>query len=150
MVRPNKRKQPKERSALALFEQAIALLRAAPPQAIGAYLIGSLPFVLGLLYFWTDMSHNPFAFERSVASAMGITLLFFWMKIWQCQFTLRLRAHLTGSLPPAIGAGVLARSGIQQSFIHAIGLFVLPLSMLLVLPFVWVYTFYQNCTVYGG
>lgn len=150
MVRPNKRKQPKERSALALFEQAIALLRAAPPQAIGAYLIGSLPFVLGLLYFWTDMSHNPFAFERSVASAMGITLLFFWMKIWQCQFTLRLRAHLTGSLPPAIGAGVLTRSGIQQSFIHAIGLFVLPLSMLLVLPFVWVYTFYQNCTVYGG
>ncbi len=150
MVRPSKRTPPKERSALALFEQAIALLRSAPPQALGAYLIGSLPFVLGLLYFWTDMSHNAFAAERSLMAAMGMALLFFWMKTWQSQFTIRLHAHLTGSPSPGVKTTTLARSGIHQGFIHAVGLFVLPLSLLLVVPFVWVYTFYQNCTVYGG
>ena len=41
---------------LDLFEEAVHLLRMAPAATLGWYSLGAVPFILALLYFWTDMS----------------------------------------------------------------------------------------------
>lgn len=47
-------------NGLILAEQAVFLLRRRGAPALFAYYIGTFPFVLGLLFFWSDMSRNPF------------------------------------------------------------------------------------------
>ena len=44
-----------------LLEEATHLLRTAPAATLAVYYLGAVPFVLGLLYFWADMSRSPFA-----------------------------------------------------------------------------------------
>src|SRR5438093_9140038 len=89
-------KRQQGRDALDLIEEAIHALRTAPGGALAAYYFGSLPFVLGLLYFWADMSRSPFARQHVVEAALGVSLLFLWMKCWQVIFARLLRAHLGG------------------------------------------------------
>ena len=55
-----------------LLEEAVHLVRLAPAGSLSAYYVGSLPFVLALLYFWADMSRSAFAGERLAAGAMGL------------------------------------------------------------------------------
>ena len=134
------------RPALDLIEEAVHLLRTAPAAALSAYYLGSLPFVLGLLYFWADMSRSPFARQHVVEAALGVGLLFLWMKFWHALFARRMRAHTAGELLPPLGV----KSGLHLLFTQAtlqpLGLFVLPLAALPVLPLPWVYAFYQNLT----
>jgi len=61
--------------AVDLLEEAVHLLRAAPASLYGFYALGTLPFVLGFLYFWADMSHGAFAREHAgrAAAAMAST-----------------------------------------------------------------------------
>ena len=80
----------RERDAIEILEESIQLLRAAPPNAIAAYLAGAIPFFVGLLFFWTDMSRNPFAAERLPAESLGLTALFLWKSVWQAVFAARL------------------------------------------------------------
>ena len=135
------------RPALDLIEEAAHLLRTAPAAALTAYYLGSLPFVLGLLYFWADMSRSPFARQHVVEAALGVSLLFLWMKFWQALFARRMRAHTAGELLSPLGV----RSGLHilftQATLQPLGLFVLPLAALPVLPLPWVYVFCQNLTV---
>jgi hypothetical protein len=56
-----KRRAATERPMLDLAEEAVHLLRSAPAHLFGWYLLGTLPFILGLLYFWTDMSWSAIA-----------------------------------------------------------------------------------------
>ena len=89
-----KRRAPTERPTLDLMEEAVHLLRCAPLPFFGWYLLGVLPFLLGLLYFWTDMSWSALAFEHRAEAAFGIALLFSWMKTAQAIFAGKLRAQL--------------------------------------------------------
>src|SRR6185369_11752656 len=82
------------KNGIGLIEEATHLLRLAPAGAWASYYLGSLPFLLGLLYFWADMSRSPFAYQHLVGEAFGMSLLFIWMKCWQTVFARRLRAHL--------------------------------------------------------
>ena len=52
-----------------LLEESIALLRQAPGALI-PYYIGAVPFWLGFLYFFSDMSQSAYATERLVGSAL--------------------------------------------------------------------------------
>ena len=137
------------RNPLELIEEAVHLLRTAPPRTLAAYFIGTLPFVLGLLYFWADMSRNPFARQRVVEATLGITLLFVWMKTWQSVFALQLRAFLSGNETFSLGVRRTVRIALRQATLQPTGLFLLPLSALPVFPFPWVYAFYQSVTALG-
>ena len=64
------------KGALELIEEASHLLRAAPAAALAGYYLGSLPFVLGWLYFWADMSRDPDAPQHLTAATLNLTLLF--------------------------------------------------------------------------
>ena len=130
-----------------LIEEATHRLRTAPVATLTVYYLGAIPFVLGLLYYWADMSRSPFAGQHLVDSALGMAALFFWMKFWQVIFARRLRAHVTAEPVPHWTVRRWGRVFLTQAFVQPSGLFVVPLSLVLMLPAAWVYAFYQNVTV---
>ena len=144
-MRP-RRKSQLESGPTELLEEAVHLLRRGPAGALACYYIGSLPFVLALLYFWTDMSRNPFAPQRLAAGAMGMALLFVWMKCWQTAFARRLLAHLCGEDPPEWTGSRVARLVAVQAAIQPWSLPTMPLVLLL--P--WVSAFFHNASVLGA
>ena len=133
--------------ALEILEEAVHLLRSMPAAALCLYFIGALPFVLGCLYFWADMSQGVFARDHAGLESLLIVLLFVWMNCWQTAFSGELRAQLSG-IPSSpwtlqrIGRTVLVQGGIQPTCF-----LVLPLAALVTLPLAAVFAFYQsvNC-----
>lgn len=134
------------RGGLDLLEEATHVLRKAPVSTLAAYYAGSIPFVLGLLYFWADMERNPFAAEHVAEGSLGLTLLFFWMKFCQASFGHRLRAQLSAKPVLPWGFRRSVRVFFSQAAIQSSGLFLIPLSMIVMIPFGWVYAFYQSAT----
>lgn len=147
-MNPKNRRQ-QDKLALEIIEEAVHLLRMAPLGILASYYIGALPFILGLLYFWTDMSQSAFAYEHCAPAALGVALLFIWMKLWHAVFALQLRTHIVAEALPRWTFRRLINIAVTQSVIQPSGLFVLPIGMALVLPFPWIYFFYQNVTVIG-
>jgi len=137
------------RPASDLLEEAVRLLRAAPLSAWLAYFIGTIPCMLGALYFLADMSRSAYADQRLFASSVGLALVWLWMKCWQAAFTCRLRAELLLLDPPEWTPGRVARLAVAQIALQPVGLILRPVAMALTLPYVWVATFFQNVTVLG-
>lgn len=137
------------KAPLDLIEEALHLLRLAPAFVLLTYYIGALPFVLGLLYFWTDMSRSSFAEQRLPAAAVMMTFLFVWMKLWQSVFAQQVLARVCASLPSALSWPRLGRAALIQAVLQPSGLFLLPVALVILIPFGWVYAFYQNITVLG-
>jgi hypothetical protein len=131
------------KAPLELIEEAVHLLRTAPAGVLAAYYAGALPFVLGLLYFWGEMSRSALAEQHLAEAALGLAVLFLWMKFCQALFVGRIRTMISGTVPRATFR-LYFRRFIIQSTIHATGLFLLPLALLIVLPFPWLFAFYQN------
>ena len=144
MKRAHRRRQGK--GAFDLIEEATHLLRTAPAATLAAYYLGAVPFVLGLLFFWADMSRSPFAHRHLADAALGLALLFLWMKFWQAIFTLRLRSQITAEAVPELNFRRCLRIFLLQSILQPSGLFLLPLALLPVIPFAWAYAFFQNAT----
>ena len=117
---------------LELIEEAVHLLRLSPWAVLGGYYLGSLPFVLGLLYFWADMSRGSTAYEDCAPAAFAVSLLFLWMKTWQAIFARQLRAQITGRSAPAMTLSGFFRTAMNQTILQPSGLFLLPLSLLIV------------------
>jgi hypothetical protein len=132
------------RGALELVEEAVHLMRAAPPAAVASYAAGTVPFLLGLLYFIGDMSHSANAPAHIAAAAGALALLFAWMKFWHALFTQQLRAKLRGEPPPPLLPKGALHVAVNQAIVQPSGLLLLPLALLAALPFGWVYAFYQN------
>src|SRR5262249_2605622 len=119
----------KPKGAIDLMEEAVQLLRVAPARTLITYFIGTLPFILGLLYFLADMSKSPFAGSHLGQSAFGLTLLFIWMKVWQSVFVTHLKSQITGSNPPAFSLNRIWKIVSVQTLYQPFGLFILPLSI---------------------
>jgi hypothetical protein len=134
------------RSGLELSEEAIHLVRTAPMGTLTAYYFGAVPFVLATLFFWADMSRSALAGEHLAGGALGVALLFLWMKFWQAVFAGNLRAALAGEPVPRMSFSRCRRILVTQMALQPIGLFLLPLAAVAMLPFGWVYAFYQNVT----
>jgi len=141
----------KGKPALELLEEAVHLLRSMPVGVLCLYLIGALPFLLGSLYFWADMSEGAFAQDHAGLESLLVLLLFVWMNCWQTAFAAEMRAKLSGNGSPPwtlqrIGRVLLVQGGVQPTCFLA-----LPLAALVALPFARVFAFYQsvNCDAGG-
>ncbi len=145
------------KGAFDLIEEATHGLRTAPAATLAVYYLGAVPFVLGLLYFWADMSRNPFADQHLADSALGLAGLFIWMKFWQVIFARRLRAHLAAEPVPHWNVRRCGRVIVLQSFLQswglvplavlALGAYVfLPLALVLAPVIAWLLAFFQNVT----
>jgi hypothetical protein len=132
--------------AVELLEQATTLLRQSTLDTLACYYLGTLPFMLVLLWFWADMSRSADADQRLAGGALVLSILFIWMKVWQSRFAGRLLVQLGGvaELPPLTGS-IIVQGGLQPW-----GFILLPLAGLITLPFGWCYAFFQNSTVLGG
>ena len=139
-----------QKSAVRILEETVHLLRTAPALLLSVYYLGSVPFVLGLLYFWADMSRSANANEYSAAAALGLAILFVWMKVWQTIFALRVRARISGDLPYRWSLRQIASITATQTLIQATRFIVLPVAALLVIPFGYCYAFYHNAAAYVG
>lgn len=139
----------KRPGAIDLIEESVQILRRLPPWAFSIYYVGSLPFVLGFLYFWTDMSHGAFAYSYCLPDALLVSVLFVWMKICQAEFVLRVRTHVCLEEPPGWSTGRALRLLSVQTAIQPTGLIILPLAALITFPFGWIYAFYQNISFFG-
>jgi len=138
------------RGVIELVEEAVHLLRGAPLHFHAAYAVGTLPFILGFLYFWADMSRGAFAREHAALGAAGMALFFLWMKCWQAVFAAALRAQVTGRAAEPWTVRRAGRLALTQLALQPSGLFAVPLALAAILPFAWVYGFYQNLTAAGG
>src|SRR5690349_9692724 len=88
------------KAPLELVEEGFHLVRLAPISVWAAYYLGSLPFVLALLFFWSDMSRSAFAEQRFIPGVLALTALFVWMKTWQSYACRQLLARLCGETLP--------------------------------------------------
>lgn len=132
--------------AIFLLEEAVHVLRRAPLFLLSSYYVGTLPFILGLFYFWADMSRSADAHSYHAAASLGVALLYIWMKCWQAVFAAHVRTIISG-MPPTRWSVKRAMSLVAtQALIHATSFFILPLAALIAIPFGWCYAFYQNVT----
>jgi len=136
--------------AIALIEEGFGLWRAAPLTTVGAYYPGTLPFMLAMLYFWSDMSSGVFAEQRLGTGATALCGLFVWMKCWQAVFARKLFGQLMDEDEPRWDGRRIARIIIAQTVLQPSGLFLIPASALILMPFTWVFTFYQNVVLFGA
>ena len=142
------KKAPKQhsKSAILLLEEAVHLLRKAPLFLLSGYYIGTLPFILGLFYFWADMSRSADAQSYHAVASLGIALLYIWMKCWHVVFAARVKMNISGQPLPQWSFQRILSLAATQTLIHATAFFILPLAALIAIPFGWCYAFYQNVT----
>jgi hypothetical protein len=142
-------RRPDGKTAVAILEEATYLLRA-NPLILTPYYIGSLPFILGLLYFWTDMSIGATAWRHCAQAAWGLVLLFIWMKTWQSVYARHLLARIRGETTPRWNLRRIWRVAGIQAAIQPWGNILLPLAFVIMLPFPQVLAFFQNATLFGS
>jgi hypothetical protein len=146
-------KEPNREPGSGVFEvveEAVHLLRGAPLALYAAYAAGTLPFILAFLYFWADMSRGAFAREHAAVGAAGMGLLFLWMKCWQAVFAAALRSQIAGRPAQLWTVRRAAQLALTQTALQPSGLFAVPLALVTIFPFAWVYSFYQNLTAGAG
>jgi hypothetical protein len=143
-MKSSKGKQRK--SAIRILEESIHLLRLMPAGLFFSYYVGSIPFVLGFLYFWGDMSRSAFAGEYCAVSALGLAFLFVWMKCWHAVFAVKLREQILDAQTQTWSFGRMVNLVASQAFIHSSSFIILPVALIMAIPFGWCFAFYQNIT----
>src|SRR5262249_34939335 len=81
-----------------------------------------------------------------VEAALVLSLLFLWMKTCQVLFSRQLRSILAAEPMPQWNFRRVVRVLFCQTVIQPTGLFILPLTMIALLPYPWAYSLYQNVT----
>jgi hypothetical protein len=135
---------------LELCEEAAFLLRNTKAAVWACYFVGTMPFALGLLYFWSDMTRGTPNNQKLIVESMELAGLFVWMKTWQAIFCGYLRNALTGQSPFRLSLKRATRIIVEQTRWQPWGLLVLPIAGVLTVPFGWTYAYFQNLTVLGG
>lgn len=139
-----------EPSAIQWVEESVHLLRRAPVEAFAIYYAGTVPFVLGLLFFW---AHTTWFLPSGVEvawGALGLTLLFIVMKALQSEFCAHLSALQFGVPAPAWSWRRLGRLALAQLELQPWAFLATLVASLVVLPLGWVYAYAQIATVIGG
>ena len=144
--RPIDREEP---SPLEWIESAVRLLRSAPPGALLCYYFGSATCLLGLLYFWADMSRGAFAAGHLIESAFNAAALYVWMKCWQAVFLSKLRAHLFMEPEAPWTVARIARLVLVQATLQPPGLFLRFIAANVLIPYTWTYSVFMGIAILG-
>ncbi len=134
-------------SAFLLAEEAVQLLLQTGLVAMSIYAIGSVPFVLGLIAYAGTMAHSGLAHHYLGTGALGLTMLFLWMKVFHARFSQHVRARLTDSPLSPWTLKQFFTTLCRQSFIQATAVLVYPVAFLTIIPIGYSMAFYQNASV---
>lgn len=138
------------KSAIRMIEETVYILRSAPAALLSLYYTGSVPFVLGLLYFWADMSRSANAFKYNEVAALGLAFLYIWMKVWNTLFAYQVKAQIFGRLQYPWSLRRIASIAATQSLIQSTRFLVIPIASLIMIPFGYCYAFYQNAAAHDA
>ena len=83
-------------------------------------------------------------------SAWIMVLLFIWMKTWQSAYTGRLLAHIRGETPPRWNVRRILRVAGIQTAIQPWSFILLPVALIILLPFPQTLAFFQNVGIIGA
>jgi hypothetical protein len=133
--------------AIELVEESLHLLRAAPRGLLAIYVAGTAPFVLGFLFFWAYVTWFTPPPAVIAWASCGLAALFAAMKTAHADFCARLLAIRLRAPVPLFSPRRWLRLAAGQMRIQAWGLVVLPVALVLTVPFGWVYAYYQNASV---
>jgi hypothetical protein len=135
---------------LDLIEEAVFLVRRAPPGLLAIYLAGTAPFVLAILFYWAYVTW--FAPPPATVAWMdcGLVVLFIAMKVAHSEYCERLLALRLDREQPGWSPGRLLRIASVQTRIQVWGLVAIPLAAVATVPFGWAYAYYQSASVFGG
>ncbi|QHI68403.1 DUF4129 domain-containing protein [Tichowtungia aerotolerans] len=139
-----RRTTAEEESSFDLVERAFHLLRTTPIHITARFYLGSIPFVLGLLFFLVDMGSNPFAGQYCSASAFGMGLLYIWMRTWQSLFCQGLNSKVKNSDPSDLNPRTVWQFFKFHLIYSSWAAILLPVSAILAIPFGWVYAYFNN------
>lgn len=139
-----------EKTGLILIDEALSLIRNTMDTGFHHYLMGTLPFLLGGVFFCMTMLRSSFAARNAVAFSLGMSLLYVWMKTFHSIYCQHLLSSLQGVASPPLSVGRFLSTARKQFLLQASGLYLLPVALLIAVPFGWVYAFYQHSTVYLG
>jgi len=146
-MKSSHRKRKEGQPVIGLIEGSVVLLRRQPVENLFLYYLGALPFALGLVFFWADMSAGALAHEHLAGGAFGIALLWIWMKCWQAVYGERLKSWIMQVPPAPLSIKRLMRIGLVEAATSPWGFVLLPASMILTIPLVWCIAFFQNITM---
>ena len=134
-----------------LVEDAVQLLRSAPPWIHALHLAGSGAFVLALLWFWSDMTRGVFADRRLAPGALAMAGLYVLMKLAHAMHATELRSIVSGVASGPWTALRVGRLFVTQACLHPLGLLLVPLTLFpfLLVPFPWVLAWLQAVSVTG-
>ena len=132
--------------AVALVEEAVHLLRGAPAAAWAIYLAGATPWLLALAWFWAASSWFAPRPAETLWHALGLAVLYVWLKAAQAAFCARLRAMRLDAAPPRLGLRALLRIAARQARLQGWAVPVLPVAALLTVPAGMAWMFFENAT----
>lgn len=142
-----KRSSTRTLGGIDLLEEAFFILRNIQPVLLLSYLIGTVPFILGLLYFWTDMSRSPFAAAYVGQAAVGMTFLYIWMKCWHSVFASRLLSNLTGELLQSFSVLRTFRMIAAQLAVQPFSWILVPIFGITTIGLPWVQAFFHSYSI---
>ena len=134
-------------SALFLIEEAMQLLRGAQAADLCWYYVGGVPWVLGLLLFWSYATWFAPTGAELAWGALLLVVLFGWLKFCQAVFAERLLARRREVPLPVVHWPKIPRLIFAEIRRHAVGLFALPVASVLAAPMGYVWTYYQQLSV---
>jgi hypothetical protein len=113
-----------ETAPIDLVEEAIHVLRGAGVRGLALIWTGAIPFAVGVLLFWRDMTHYDRNVELCAWESLLLVALLLWMNVLRGLFAASLHAQLAG-----------AASGGNKGFFRTVGVhLVLGTSKLLLMP----------------
>ena len=129
------------------LDEAFARLRALPVSALVWCVAGPVPMVLGLLFFWSDLTRGGRPALGAAEWAVVLAGAFIWLKIAQAFFARAVWGGLLpeGGLPALTVGGWFRRTGALLA-VTAVAVPAQALAGLTVLPFGWVFGFFHHAT----
>ncbi len=128
---------------LSLIDRAIFLSRTSFFPHLWIYYCATAPCLLYFLWFFNDMSAGTGGRNRVVCSALILTVLVILMKTGQALFCLRSFETMMGNGFSKLTLSKLATAMGFQVMLAFAELIVLPIALLLTIPFGWCYAFFQ-------
>jgi len=136
-------------AAIGLVEESVHLLRRTPVGALTVYYAGTAPFALGLVFFWARTTWFRPSDTAVAWAALGLVVLFALMKTAHAEFCARLLALRVGDVPPAPSVSRISRIAVAQLRLQTWGILLLPIALVLAVPFGWTYAHFQSASVIG-
>ena len=137
------------RGGLATLEDAVELLREGGVASIALYFTGALPWATAFVYFAADMGYSAHASSHLPEYSLALALLFIWKNFWQVVYSNALYDELTGARRLWTASRV-TKALLITSAVQPISIVVLPLSLLITVPYAQALAFFKNVQLFCG